>query len=253
MKVRGRTALVTGGCGGIGVAMAAVFLDAGLDVVLVDRETSRGEDIAARYPGRVRRVAVDLADADALVATLGPIFTSDDAPDVLINNVGVSPKYHPDGERLKAWTITVGQWDDLFATNVRSYFLCTKLALPAMMARGYGRIVNIASYAARAGAYQAAPHYVASKAAILGLTKAIAKEVTPHGVTVNAINPGRIATEMTRDVADAVNTAIIDQIPARRLGQPDDIAKVALFLASDLADYLTGTAIEVNGGLYMGP
>ncbi|MFZ4806534.1 MAG: SDR family oxidoreductase [Hyphomicrobiaceae bacterium] len=253
MQIRGDLVLITGGCGDIGLATARQFLTAGKRVILVDRRIEPGERLATEHPGRVDTIACDLSRADEIERCLGPVFGGEAAPDILVNNVGISPKFDADGTRLKAWTITVDQWDHLFATNVRSYFHCTRMALPPMIARGHGRIINVASIAARGAAYQAVAHYVASKSAILGLTMAVAKEVTPLGITVNAINPGRILTSMTRDVSDEVNAAIIDRIPARRLGQPDDIAKVALFLASDLADYLTGTAIEVNGGLYMGP
>jgi 3-oxoacyl-[acyl-carrier protein] reductase len=122
-----------------------------------------------------------------------------------------------------------------------------------MMERKFGRIVNIASYAARIGGYQAAVHYTTSKAAILGFTKSLAREVAAYGILVNAINPGRIETPMTRDVPKEVSAGLILQIPCGRLGVPKDIANVALFLCSDLADYMTGTAVEVNGGLYVGP
>jgi 3-oxoacyl-[acyl-carrier protein] reductase len=252
MKIRGNSVLITGGCGGIGMEMAQAFLAEGKRVILVDRAVARGEALAAGHIG-VTCIRCDLADADDVVAALAPVFAHEDAPDILINNVGISPKFDKDGNRVTVWTMPLEDWEQVFATNVRSYFLCTKLALPRMIDRGYGRIINIASYAARTTGYQAATHYVASKAAVLGLTKSVAKEVTPLGINVNAINPGRIATVMTQDVSEDVNRALLDSIPARRLGRPDDIAKVAVFLASDLADYLTGTAIEVNGGLYLGP
>src|SRR6185369_3502930 len=113
--------------------------------------------------------------------------------------------------------------------------------------------VNIASYVTRIGGYQACAHYTASKSAVLGLTKALARELAPYGIRVNAINPGRIDTPMTQDVPKEVSEGLIPQIPAGRLGVPADIAKAALFLCSDLSDYMTGTALEVNGGLYVGP
>ena len=252
MEIRGRKALITGGCGAIGLAMARLFLDYGTDVVLVDQKTGEGEKLAANS-AKVTVINCDMTDAAAIEAKLGPVFGAADAPDILLNNVGASPKYHPDGSRLKTWTMTLEQWNSLMTLNVTSYFLCTKLALPGMMERRRGRIINTASYAARTGGYQPACHYVASKAAVLGLTKSVAKEVSSFGITVNAINPGRIDTPMTRDVPDEVNLAFLKTIPAGRFGLPEDIAKAAVFLASDLADYVTGTAIEVNGGIYMGP
>ena len=121
-----------------------------------------------------------------------------------------------------------------------------------MKAKGYGRIINLASLAARTGGYVAPVHYVVTKAGVLGLTKVLAKEAAPLGINVNAINPGRIDTPMIHDVPDEVNQVYVDRIPAGRLGLPEDVAKVVLFLASDLSGYITGTSIEVNGGLFMG-
>ncbi len=252
MQLRGSSVMITGGCGGIGLATGRAFAERGLAVTLVDREIERGAALAAEFDA-VELVACDLGSAGEIEERLGPYAAQERAPDILINNVGISPKYGPDGNRLKAWTTTLDQWNQVMAVNVTSHFLCARLVLPAMIERRAGRIVNVASYAARTTGYQAVTHYVASKSAVLGLTKALAKEASPFGVNVNAINPGRIVTEMTRDVPEEVNRAVIPQIPAGRLGQPEDIAKVALFLASDLSDYVTGTAIEVNGGLYLGP
>jgi len=254
VKIRGTRALITGGGGDIGLATARLLLAEGCRVVLVDRAIERAEALSREVGAdRVLTIACDLADGAALEAALAPVFGAADAPDILVNNVGMSPKYLPSGERIRTWTMPLSAWNQVLATNLTAYFLCTKLALPRMIERRAGRIVSIASYAARTGGYQPACHYVASKAGVLGLTKSVAKEVGGHGITVNAINPRRIETQMTADVAAAVNAALIPSIPAGRLGLPEDIAKVVLFLVSDLADYLTGTAVEVNGGLYMGP
>lgn len=247
MNIAGMSVMITGGCGGIGLEMGRLFAAAGKDVLLVDATVEPGLALA-RENGRVRCIQCDLSSASEIERAL-----NGHSPDILINNVGISPKFDAAGNRLRTWTMSLEQWNTVLATNVTSFFLCAKLCLPGMMERKYGRIVNIASYAARIGAYQAAVHYTTSKAAILGFTKSLAKEVAPYGILVNAINPGRIETPMTRDVPKEVSEALIPQIPAGRLGAPKDIANVALFLCSDLADYMTGTTIEVNGGLYVGP
>jgi 3-oxoacyl-[acyl-carrier protein] reductase len=252
IPIKGSSVMITGGCGAIGLAMARLFLEQGKRAILVDRNISGGAELQNSFPN-VERIECDLADEADIERQLSRFRDSPDCPEILINNVGASPKYHESGERIQTWTMTSKQWNDVMAINATSYFLCSKLVLPSMLNHGYGRIINTASYAARTGGYQPAAHYVASKAAVLGLTKALAKEVSSRGINVNAINPGRIATPMTQDVSDEVNKAVIPQIALRRFGQPMDIASVALFLASELADYLTGTAIEVNGGLYMGP
>lgn len=247
MEIGGNSVMITGGCGGIGLEMGRLFAEAGKDVVLVDANIEPGAALA-RDNKRVKCVRCDLSSASDIERNL-----NDHAADILINNVGISPKFDAAGNRIRAWTMTLDQWNAVMATNVTSYFLCTKVCLPRMMDRKYGRIVNIASYAARTGGYQAAVHYATSKAAVLGFTKSLAREMASYGILVNAINPGRIETPMTRDVPKELSEALIPQIPAGRLGVPKDIANVALFLCSDLAAYMTGTAVEVNGGLYVGP
>lgn len=247
MEIGGKNVMITGGCGGIGLEMGRLFAEAGKDVVLVDANIEPGAALA-RDNKRIKCVRCDLSSASDIEQNL-----VDHAADILINNVGISPKFDAGGNRIRAWTMTIDQWNAVMATNVTSYFLCTKVCLPRMMDRKYGRIVNIASYAARIGGYQAAVHYTTSKAAVLGFTKSLAREMAPYGILVNAINPGRIETPMTRDVPKELSEALIPQIPAGRLGVPKDIANVALFLCSDLAAYMTGTAVEVNGGLYVGP
>jgi 3-oxoacyl-[acyl-carrier protein] reductase len=167
--------------------------------------------------------------------------------------VGISPKADAHGRAWRTWEMPVEQWKKVLDVNLTAYFCCSRLVLPRMIAQRSGRIINIASLAARTGGYVAPAHYVATKAGVLGLTKVMAKETGPYGITVNAINPGRIDTPMIHDVPDEVNQSYVARIPVGRLGRPDDVAGAVLFLASDLADYLTGTALEVNGGLYMGP
>jgi 3-oxoacyl-[acyl-carrier protein] reductase len=247
MNIGGKSVMITGGCGGIGLQMARQFAAAGKEVLLVDAKIEPGEALA-RESSAIRCIQCDLSSAEDIERKL-----SGKGTDILINNVGISPKFDAAGQRVKTWTMTLDQWNAVMATNVTSFFLCTKLCLPIMMDRKFGRIVNIASYAARIGGYQAAVHYTTSKAAILGFTKSLAREVAPYGILVNAINPGRVETPMTRDVPKDVSEGLIPQIPCGRLGVPKDIANVALFLCSDLADYMTGTAVEVNGGLYVGP
>ena len=244
--------LVTGGCGGIGSEIAARFAAHGLRVLLCDQDIERGAALAQRYPG-VSCLKLDLGDPEQIHHALEPELRQADAPDILINAVGMSPKRDSSGRAYTTWEMPVEQWRRVVDVNLSSYFFCSRLVLPRMIARRQGRIVNIASLAARTGGYVAPAHYVATKAGVLGLTKVMAKEVGQYGITVNAINPGRIDTAMIHDVPDEVNQSYLARIPLGRLGEPADVAGVVLFLASDLADYLTGTTIEVNGGLYMGP
>lgn len=254
MKLRTRRVMVTGGCGGMGRAVVDSFLAAGAQVALVDQDVGPAQELAERSQGRLTLHRCDFSDLDAVARELGPVFEGDDAPDGLFNGAGASPKHAPDGKRWTTTTMPLEHWRKVLTINLDSLFLLTQIALKAMARRGGGRIVNVASVAARTGGSGVAPiHYVASKAGVLGLTKVAAKEAGPLGITVNAINPGRIDTPMIRDVPDEVNQVYAARIPLGRLGLPQDIANTALYLCSDLADYITGTTIEVNGGLYVGP
>lgn len=252
MQIHGKRAVVTGGCGGIGLAIAEQFLSRGLHVTLCDCDTTRGEALASKYDS-LRLIEIDLAVPEEIESKLRRALTGPEAADILVNGVGISPKSDTAGKAFTTWDMPIAQWDRVMAVNLTAYFLCTRLVLPSMIERRGGRIINIASLAARTGGYIAPVHYVVSKAGVLGLTKVAAKEAGRFGITVNAINPGRIDTDMIHDVDDSVNEAYIERIPVGRLGLPDDVAKIVVFLASDLSDYLNGTAIEVNGGLYMGP
>jgi 3-oxoacyl-[acyl-carrier protein] reductase len=252
VEIRGESVLVTGGCGGIGRSIGERFAAAGLRVLLVDRDTKGGETLRDRHPN-VECLELDLSDHREIERVLRPKLERNDAPDILVNGVGISPKGDAAGRAWRTWEMPVEQWLHVMDVNLTAYFCCARLVLPRMIAQRAGRIINIASLAARTGGYVAPAHYVATKAGVLGLTKVMAKETGPFGITVNAINPGRIDTPMIHDVPSEVNDSYVARIPLGRLGQPMDVAGVVLFLASNLADYLTGTAIEVNGGLYMGP
>jgi 3-oxoacyl-[acyl-carrier protein] reductase len=223
----------------------------------VDMVTEAGQKLGGEI-GSITTYQVDLADAEAVHRVLGPVFSTDEAPDVLVNAVGWSPKFDPNGEPWRIYTVPLDLWRKVLAVNLDSCLLCSRLAVPKMRARGQGRIINIGALAARTGGGVAfarlgiAPgHYVTSKAALMGLTKALATELGAFGINVNIVNPGRIDTPMAREVPDVINEGFIPHIPLGRLGRPEDVADAALFLASNLAGYITGASIEVNGGLSM--
>lgn len=249
--IAGKSVLITGGCGGIGMGIAEAFARLGKDVVLADRNTAPADELCRRY-ANVRCIGVDLGNFVDIDDKLKPLLTGDGAPDILVNGVGYSPKYAPSGERWTAWTMPLDHWREVLTVDLDSIFYTSALAIPKMIERSYGRIINIASMVSRTSGGGVAPvHYVTAKTALLGLTRATAQDAGKYGITVNAINPGRIDTPMIRDVPDKVNESIARSIPLKRLGTPQDVAGSALFLASRLADYLTGVVIEVNGGMYM--
>ena len=246
MEVKGDHVLITGGCGDIGLGIANAFLDQGMRVTLVDLNIAPGETLAAEHE-RVSLVELDLADADAVAARLTPLAQSPDAPDVPINGAGRTPRTGPEGKPWTTRKMPVEHFSRVVAVNLTAVFQCTGIFIAPMPTRGHGRIINIASLAARIGGTVVPVHHVSGKAGVLGLTKVGARELAGTGLTINAIKPGGIDTRRIRDVPDEANQAIAARIPAGRLGLPADVAKACLFLASDLADYLTGTTIEVNG------
>lgn len=252
MEIRAKKILMTGGCGGMGLGVGEYIAALGKEVLLVDKNVAPAAELVKRYPN-VRCIQLDMGNHAQVEETLGPVLAADDAPEVLINGAGISPKYDEAGKPWTPWSMPLAHWQMVMNINVDATFNMCRLALPAMVRRNYGRIINIASLAARTGGGVAPVHYVTSKAALLGLTKGIAKDVGQYNITVNAINPGRIDTPMIKDVSDEVNRSYAARIPLGRLGTPQDMAGIIAFLCSDLADYMTGTALEVNGGLYMGP
>jgi 3-oxoacyl-[acyl-carrier protein] reductase len=243
IDLSGRVALVTGGARGIGFAIAQHLYAGGADVVLAD--LNGAADSAAQLSGGGRTVGIDadVADAAALEAAVGAAETAVGPIDILVNNAGITR----DGLLMR---MSEDDWDLVLRVNLKGTFNATKLLSRGMMKRRWGRIINIASVVGiRGNAGQA--NYSASKAGVIGFTKTMARELASRNVLVNAIAPGFIDTEMTKGLTDSVRDELMRQIPLARLGAPQDVAKAALFLASDLADYITGQVIVVDGGMVM--
>jgi NAD(P)-dependent dehydrogenase (short-subunit alcohol dehydrogenase family) len=236
--------VVTGAAQGIGATIAARFAAEGARLVLLDRQGDQVRERAAALGEGALGLPVDLRDpadvrraGEQALATLGGC-------DVCVNNAGIFAK-------APLLDITVEAWDAMFEVNTRSMLLTTQVLAPAMIAQGRGRIVNMASMAAKAGTPGEA-HYAASKAAVVALTRIAAKELGPHGITVNAVCPGYVLTEMGAATRTAEQVAAWTALsPLGRLATPDDVADVVLFLASDQGGYTTGQALNVTGGMVM--
>jgi 3-oxoacyl-[acyl-carrier protein] reductase len=235
--LKGTVALVTGGSRGIGAAIAVELARAGADVVIHYRarlDEAREVEAAVRALGRRAALAqadvASSADIARLAREAGPV-------DILINNAGIA-RPQPLEE------ITEADWDDVVDTNLKSCFLLTQAVLPVMRAKRWGRIVNLSSVAAQVGGV-VGPHYAASKAGMHGLTHFYASRLAKEGITVNAIAPALIATEMVSSNPNATP----DRIPVGRFGTTDEVASVAVMLARN--PYITGQTINVNGGWYM--
>ncbi len=238
----GRVALVTGGTRGIGAAIARALQDAGHRVAV---NYAGNDEAAARFTKEtgIKAYKWSVADYDACVegvsqveADLGPI-------DILVNNAGITrdAMFHK---------MTREQWQQVMQTNLDGLFNMTHPIWPGMRERGFGRVINISSINGQKGQMGQA-NYAAAKAGDIGFTKSLAQEGARKGITVNAICPGYIATEMVMAVPEKVREGIIAQIPVGRLGEPEDIARCVVFLASDDAGFITGATLTANGGQYM--
>lgn len=239
-------AVVTGAGRGIGRAIALKFAAAGADVVCVSRTAENSEKVAAEVRALSRKawaLAVDVADGAAVTAAAEKILAEAGKVDILVNNAGVTR----DGLLMR---MSTDDWDTVLNTNLRGAFHFTKALTRAFLKQRSGRILNIASVIGLMGnAGQA--NYAASKAGLIGFTKSVAKELASRGITVNAIAPGFIETDMTSALKPEMKQALLGQIPLNSLGQADDIASAALFLASPEARYITGQVLTVDGGLVM--
>jgi 3-oxoacyl-[acyl-carrier protein] reductase len=219
---------------------------AGHLVVMADLNAAGNHAAAAEIDAggeRLEAITVDVREPDASVAALDDAIARLGRLDVLVNNAAVTGA-------TSMWEVSVAEWDDVLDTNLRSAFLLSRAAGAHMRDRGGGRIVNLASLAGQAARPSGAP-YAASKAGIVALTRVFARELAPHGVTVNAIAPGPMDTPMVQAVPPQVLERLVAEIPVGRIGRPDEIAALVAFLASDRAGFITGATYDINGGALM--
>ncbi len=247
MLLDGRHALVTGASRGIGRAVALAFAAEGASVALnfagnvAAAEAVRAEIESAG--GKAILVPADVSDENAVEDMVKTVTEAFGSIDILVNNAGITR----DGLLLR---MKEEDWDAVLNTNLKGVFLCTKAVSKFMMKKRYGRIVNMASVVGVTGNASQA-NYAAAKAGVIGFTKAMAKELASRGITVNAIAPGFIRSDMTDVLPDKVKEAMLAEIPLGRAGEPADVAKASLFLASDQAAYITGQVLKVDGGMVM--
>ena len=248
MRLSGRTAVITGAGGGFGKAMTRRFVEEGAKVFACDLNQKEVEGLAdalAGEGGDVRAHVLDVSSGDQVNEMAAAALDAFGRVDIMVSNAGYSPK-------KEFLDYTEQDWDKVLSINLKGEYLCARAFCEHMMANKYGRIINLSSSAWRAGGFAGGTPYTSAKAGVIGLTRSLAKTLGPYNITVNAIAPGPSETPMTDAWLAEWSKTMVQQIPLRRVGQPDDIANAALFLASDEASYITGVCLDVNGGIAMG-
>lgn len=246
MRLKDRVAVVTGGAKGIGAETARVFASEGARVVAWDvADGAPGEGITLRK--------VDVTDAASVAAAVEAVVAEHGRIDVLVNNAGILR----DAQLLKvkdgevARTMSDADFDTVLSVNLRGVFVCTRAVAPVMVRQGSGRILNASSVVGLYGNF-GQTSYVATKAAVIGMTRVWARELGPKGITVNAVAPGFIGTEMVRQMPEKILSTMVERTPLRRLGEPRDVALAYLYLASDEASFVNGAVLSVDGGVVVG-
>jgi 3-oxoacyl-[acyl-carrier protein] reductase len=246
LSLQGRVAVVTGAGRGIGAAVSCLFARAGAQVALLDRDAAgvtRSAESIGLDGGEALAFPTDITDGFAVERTLDAVVDEWGRLDILVNNAGMRRE-----APLK--DVTEEDWAEILDVNLRASLVCAQAAAPHMEARGFGRILSAASVAARAG-HPNQTAYAAAKAGIIGMTRTWARELGPKGITANAVAPGFIESELGPPLVPEVRERILARLPARRLGSREEVANVYLFLASDLASFINGAVIGVDGGLQL--
>ncbi len=247
MRLEDKVAVITGGGAGLGRGIALAMAREGARLALweLDRPAALSAAAEIEALGRPALVsAVDVSVADQVAAAAREVLEHWGRVDILVNNAGIC-------QAANVEEISEQDWDRVLAVNLKGTFLCCQALMPAMKRQGGGCIINLGSVAGKVGGIATGAHYAASKAAVMCFTKSLARELAPHGVNVNALAPGVIETEMTRRLSGGDWSTYLTRIPLGRIGRVEDLAGVAVFLASEEAAYITGEIIDVNGGLLM--
>jgi len=243
IDLTGRRALVTGSTRGIGRAIAETLAGAGARVAVVGRDAGRAGEVANGIGRDAAGFACDVADIASVTSLVESVEKSFGQIDILVNNAGLT-------RDNILFRLKDDDWDAVLDANLRGAFVAIRAASRGMMKRRWGRIINIASIVGITG-NKGQANYAASKAGLIGLTKSVAKELASRNILINAVAPGFIETDMTAAMTPEARDTLSGQIPLERLGTPNDVAAAVAFLASDLASYITGQVIVVDGGLVM--
>lgn len=252
MRLENRTAIITGGANGIGRATALRFAAEGARLAIWDLAEDDGQALSDQIDGALFQ-AVNVADPVSVESAVEVLVQAWGRIDILINNAGILRDAqlvsYKEGEVLGRMSIE--DYDAVLDVNLRGVFLCTRAVAPVMIRQGYGRILSTSSVVGLYGNF-GQTNYVAAKAGLIGMTRVWARELGRYSITVNAVAPGFIATDMVRKMPEKILQMMVSRVPSRRIGQPEDIANAFLFLASDEASYINGAVLSVDGGMVTG-
>jgi 3-oxoacyl-[acyl-carrier protein] reductase len=237
----GRVAIVTGGARGIGYAVAARLIADGAKVAIADIDADAASQAALALGKQAVGLRLDVTSEEQWAAGVASVEATFGPLSILVSNAGIA------GRAATTWELSVAEWHQVIAIDLSGVFIGCRAVLPGMIERGYGRIVNIASIAGKEGNPNAAP-YSAAKAGVIGLTKAIAKEVATTGVIVNAVTPAVIETDILKQLTDEHVAYMTSRIPMGRVGQPEEVAALVRFLCSDEVSFSTGAVFDISGG-----
>jgi 3-oxoacyl-[acyl-carrier protein] reductase len=245
IDLSGKNALITGGASGIGKACTTTLADAGARVAVIDINLKGAQETIGAI-GQGLAIRCDLGDPDDITSMRDRVLSEMGGVDILVNCAGII------SYKRGINAVPVDEWDIVLDVNLRGTYLVCGAFIEGMKERRGGKIITFSSLAARVGGIEAGIHYAASKAALIGFTRTLAKEGAAFRINVNAVAPGIILTDPVARQIDGREESYLAQIPLRRLGVPQDVANVVLFLASPLSDYITGVVLDINGGMYMG-
>jgi 3-oxoacyl-[acyl-carrier protein] reductase len=240
-SLKNQVAIVTGGARGIGLAVATRLVADGASVAVADVDADAASQAALKLGARAVGLRLDVTDEEQWAAGVESIGSTFGPVSILVNNAGIA------GRAVPTWELSVAEWQQVIAIDLSGVFIGCRAVLPGMIERGYGRIVNIASIAGKEGNPNAAP-YSAAKAGVIGLTKAIAKEVATTGVIVNAVTPAVIETDILKQLTDEHVAYMTSRIPMGRVGQPEEVAALVRFLCSNEVTFSTGAVFDISGG-----
>jgi len=248
-KLEGKTAVVTGAGRGIGRQIALTLAEQGAKLVVADIVKESADRVAEEIVAlgsEALPYELDVSNSQQVQKMANAAVKRFGRVDILVNNAGISPKRN--GQKVPIVEMDLAEWEKVVGINLHGTFYCAQAFAKIMVKQNYGKIINMSSQAGRTYSNIPAAHYLTTKAGVIGLTRALAGELAPFGVNVNAIAPGRIETEMIKDVGAEVNKEYLKKIPVGRLGHPRDIAEAVLYLVSDNASFINGVTLDVNGG-----